>query len=86
MVGGALPLPLGRLWTAAQLRAYLGGDSALISRLKKQGVLPRPLPGTRRYDREAVIRALDQASGIEGKIADAEQRLIGRARQWGNSR
>jgi hypothetical protein len=46
--------------------AYAGCDS--ISAFKnwiRRGILPGPIPGTHRWDRKAIDRALDKASGLE---------------------
>lgn len=74
-----------RLISARQLRTYLGVDGAGLCRMRKAGSIPNPVPGTTKYDFEAVKRALDRLSGPDASIADAEARLIGRARQWGKS-
>lgn len=78
--------PLTRFASAAQIRAWLGLDGATILRLRKLGLFPNPFPGTRKYDVEAVKRALDRASGAEAQSPTAEDRLIAGARKWGGSR
>lgn len=74
-----------RLLTRPQLRAYLGNIAAaeLDARMAK-GRLPKPVwglePGDKaaRWDRRAVDRALDRASGIPGSI-EADMQLLDRA-------
>jgi hypothetical protein len=78
--------PATRFASPAQIRAWLGLSGGTILRLRKAGRFPDPLPGTRKYDVEAVKRALDQAQGTEAKSETAEERLIARARRWGGSR
>src|SRR5229473_3413907 len=75
-----------RLIPAAQLRARLGCDGAQLRRLRKRGILPGPLPGTRLYDMRAVERALDGPSDSKARLSLVEQRLLERARRWGRSR
>ena len=77
-----------RLITTSQLRAYLGCDGRAMRKLRERGLLPEPLPGTRRYDFKAVERALDRrtAPAAESSSAEAEERLIEKARTWGKSR
>jgi hypothetical protein len=48
-----------RLISVAGLRAYLGVSGAELARMRKAVPLPAPVPGTRKYDIEAVKRALD---------------------------
>ena len=45
--------------------AYLGLTTAAFSKWVAEGRIPKPLPGTRRWDRKAIDLALDKASGIE---------------------
>jgi hypothetical protein len=64
-------LPAGltpRLLTTHQLAAYLGyGDIGSIAKLIKTGLIPSPLPGTRKWDRHAIDAALDRHSGLTGR-------------------
>ena len=72
--------PPGRLVRAAKLRMLLNVTGPEFRRLKKNGHVPPPLPGTRLYDWEAVKHSLDHLAGLDSKIAATENRLIGRAR------
>jgi hypothetical protein len=44
--------------------AYLGLTGAAFSKWVSEGRIPKPLPGTRRWDRKAIDLALDKASQI----------------------
>jgi hypothetical protein len=44
--------------------AYLGLTGAAFSKWVAEGRIPKPLPGTRRWDRKAIDLALDRISGI----------------------
>jgi hypothetical protein len=44
--------------------AYLGLTTAAFAKWVAEGRVPKPLPGTRRWDRKAIDLALDKASGI----------------------
>lgn len=57
--------PQPRLMTMTTLAKYLGYDSAKsVASLVKDGIIPPALPGTRRWDRNAVDAMLDKASGL----------------------
>ena len=63
--------------------AYCGCESmAAFSDWVRRGVVPGPLPGTRRWDRKAIDAALDRASGLESKFQQSplEAWRAGRAR------
>ena len=80
-----MPMTAGRLVSAAYLRAYLGVDASTLARLRRARVIPGPLPGSRRYDFEAVKRSLDKrGAAVETSNAAAvEEELIARAKaQW----
>jgi hypothetical protein len=53
-----------RLMTGAEAAAYLGLTPASFSKWVANGRAPKPLPGTRRWDRKAIDLALDKISGI----------------------
>ena len=74
-----------RLVTPAELRAYLGVSPSGLARLRKAGTIPQPLPGSRRYDLEAVKRALDNPRGSALESAADEDELIARAKAWRKS-
>jgi hypothetical protein len=78
-------LPQPRLVSAARIRAYIGVDGASLKRMRDHGVIPGPVPGTRKYDFLAVKTALDRLSNPDATMAHAEEDLIKRARQWGKS-
>jgi excisionase family DNA binding protein len=70
-----------RLMTGAEAAAYLGITSATFAKWVANGRAPKPLPGTRRWDRKAIDLALDKVSGIpparvskEDQEQEAEQR------------
>lgn len=54
-----------RLMSGADAAAYCGVTPATWSGWVASGRAPKPLPGTRRWDRKAIDLALDKASGIE---------------------
>jgi hypothetical protein len=53
-----------RLMTGAEAAAYLGLTPASFSKWVASGRAPKPLPGTRRWDRKAIDLALDKISAI----------------------
>ena len=53
-----------RLLSGAAAAAYLGLKPATFSQWVADGRAPKPLPGTRRWDRKALDLALDKLSGI----------------------
>lgn len=53
-----------RLMSGAEVAEYLGLTPASFAKWVADGRAPKPLPGTRRWDRKAVDLALDKASGI----------------------
>lgn len=53
-----------RLMSGPNAAAYLGLTTAAFSKWVAEGRIPKPLPGTRRWDRKAIDLALDRASGI----------------------
>jgi hypothetical protein len=52
--------------------AYLGLTPAAFHKWVTEGRIPKPLPGTRRWDRKAIDLALDRISGIESPAAAQE--------------
>lgn len=54
-----------RLMSGPDAAAYLGLTSSAFAKWVAEGRIPKPLPGTRRWDRKAIDLALDRASGIE---------------------
>jgi hypothetical protein len=61
-------LPLGMLprgLTRDQAAAYCGCDTtAAFDEWVRKGIVPRAMPGTTRWDRKAIDRALDRRSGL----------------------
>jgi hypothetical protein len=58
-----------RLLTRAEAAGYCRMTPSRFSQLVKAGTLPASIPGTTRYDRMAIDRALDKLSGLQ---SDAE--------------
>jgi predicted DNA-binding transcriptional regulator AlpA len=58
-----------RLLSGADAAAYCGITPATFSKWVSDGTIPKPLPGTRRWDRKAIDLALDKLSGIEAPAA-----------------
>lgn len=58
-----------RLMTKAQAADYCAVTPSRFYQLVKLGTLPGPVPGTTRYDRVAIDRALDKHAGLH---SDAE--------------
>lgn len=63
-------MPQQRCLTRGQAAAYCGLTSAGFTAWCRQGIVPGPIPGTKRWDRKALDAALDKASGM--KHADAD--------------
>jgi hypothetical protein len=53
-----------RLLTRAQAMAYVALSSGAFSGWIREGRIPPPLPGTRRWDRHSIDAALNRASGL----------------------
>ncbi len=53
-----------RLMSGSDAAAYLGLTAAAFSKWVSEGRIPKPLPGTRRWDRKAIDMALDKLSDI----------------------
>lgn len=58
-----------RLMTKAEAAAYCAVTPSRFYQLVKAGTLPSSIPGTTRYDKAAIDRALDKLSGL---TSDAE--------------
>lgn len=52
-----------RLMSGPDAAAYLGLTPATFAKWVAEGRIPKPLPGTRRWDRRAIDIALDKLSG-----------------------
>ena len=59
-----------RLMKRLELAAYLGIGSSTLYRWISEGRIPKPLPGTERWDRVSVDAALDKMAGIKNGSAD----------------
>jgi hypothetical protein len=58
--------------TREEAAAYCGCESmAAFSNWVRRGIIPRPLPGTHRWDRKAIDAALDRASGLETTLQES---------------
>jgi hypothetical protein len=56
---------VSRGMTKAEAIEYVGcKTAAAFDRWRRQGIVPGPIPGTRRWDRVALDRALDAAQGL----------------------
>lgn len=54
-----------RCLTKDEAAAYCGCNTlAAFDRWRNEGIVPGPIPGTNRWDRRAIDRALDLASGL----------------------
>lgn len=53
-----------RLLSRDKAAAYCDMSASRFSQLVKAGTLPAAIPGTTRYDRMAIDRALDKLSGL----------------------
>lgn len=53
-----------RLMTGAEAAAHCHVTPTTFSKWVAEGRIPKPLPGTRRWDRKALDLALDKLSGI----------------------
>ncbi len=48
--------------------AYLALEPSGFDKWVRDGLLPGPIPGTRRWDKKAIDAALDKASGLSPTI------------------
>ncbi|WP_439394197.1 helix-turn-helix transcriptional regulator [Bradyrhizobium sp. PMVTL-01] len=52
-----------------QAAAYAGCESlSAFTEWVRRGIMPKPIPGTRKWDRKAIDAALDRLSGLQPKI------------------
>jgi len=73
-----------RLLTREEAAAHCKLSPSGFSRWVAQGRLPKPLPGTRRWDARAIDRALDRLSGLSD--SEAGQSAYERWRAGRNAR
>jgi hypothetical protein len=59
--------------SGAEASAYCGVTPATGSKWVADGRAPKPLPGTRRWDRKAIDLALDKISGIPVAPSNSEE-------------
>jgi len=70
---------LGPTCTRAELAAFCGLSVATVSIWVSKGILPKPLPGTRRWSTQAVIERLGTREREEkGRLSPYEQWARGR--------
>jgi hypothetical protein len=70
-----------RLMSGLDAAAYLSVTSATFSKWVADGRAPKPLPGTRRWDRKAIDLAIDILSGVPAVPQSKEDR---REEEWQN--
>jgi predicted DNA-binding transcriptional regulator AlpA len=68
--------------TGPEVAAYLGIASATFAKWVANGRAPKPLPGTRRWDRKAIDLALDKISGISSAPVSREDRGEEELQEW----
>lgn len=61
-----------RCLTREQAAEYCGLTPEGFSAWQRQGIVPGPIPGTKRWDRKALDAALDRASGLRHAEAEPE--------------
>jgi hypothetical protein len=54
-----------RIFSRVQAAAYCGVEPATFDKWVREGFLPKPIPGKRRWDRMRLDLELNQLSGIE---------------------
>ncbi len=54
-----------RIFTRPEAAAYCGLKPAGFSSWVREGILPGPIPGRKRWDRRAIDAALDKLSGLD---------------------
>lgn len=62
-----------RLLTGAQAAAYYGLKPGTFAQWVADGRAPKPLPGTRRWDRKALDLTLDKVSGIAAPASAVDE-------------
>lgn len=71
-----------RLLTGAEAAAYLGLTPASFTKWVADGRAPKPLAGTRRWDRKAIDLALDKISGIPPAPVSKEDQEKEEVEKW----
>lgn len=60
--------------SAGEAAQYVGCRTVAAFRTwVRKGIMPRPIPGTHRYDRKAIDSALDRMSGISPTVAEVSE-------------
>lgn len=67
-----------RLISGPDAAAYLGVSRATFTKWAANGILPKPIPNTRYWDRKAIDLALDKTSGIAAPsvVPDAQEMTL----------
>lgn len=71
-----------RIVNNTEARNYLGISRTLFEKLQKQGVIPQPLPGTKRYDIKAIDKALDRIALSGGTHIDDPDEQAASYERW----
>ena len=66
-----MPIDMPRLMTREQAAGYCGLTVSGFADWVTRGRLPRPLAGTRRWDRKALDIAIDGLSGLKSEATNA---------------
>ena len=61
-----------RCFTREQAADYCGLSPEGFAAWQRQGIVPGPIPGTKRWDRKALDAALDKASGLREAVTAPE--------------
>ncbi len=64
-----------RLLTREEAATYCGLKPSAFSLWVSKGTMPKPVPGTRRWDKRAIDAKLDGMSGLVNKDNDTETAL-----------
>jgi hypothetical protein len=60
--------------TIEEAAAYAGCKTVAAYRdWVRRGIMPKPMPGTHRYDRKAIDVALDRASGLSATVTEVSE-------------
>ena len=70
-----------RCLTVEAAAAYAGCKTVSAFRnWVRKGIMPKPLPGTHRYDRKAIDAALDRQSGLSASMTQPSEYAVWRQR------
>jgi predicted DNA-binding transcriptional regulator AlpA len=73
-----------RLMRRTDVMAYCRITNSTFYRWREQGIIPDPIPGTKRWDRQQVEAALDRASGINNGVPNDD--FEARENRWNQNR